>query len=115
MENSRNPEMTENTTLCAKSKCAPSEESKKISIIAYITWIGFAIAFVKGDLKDDYFRFHINQALLLNLVGMAGFFLPLVGLILSMVILVFWIIALCGALKGEMRKVPLIGGIELLN
>lgn len=32
-----------------------------------------------------------------------------------MISLVFWIVALCGAIKGEKRKVPLISDIELLN
>ena len=91
------------------------EESKKLSIIGYLTWIGFAIALIKGDLKDDYFRFHINQSLMIHLAGMAGFFVPVVGLVFSMISLVFWIVALCGAIKGEKRKVPLISEIELLN
>lgn len=93
-----------------------SEQVKKLSITGYLTWIGFAIAMVKGDMKDPYFRFHINQSLIIHLMGMAGFALPF-GLrpVLSIFSLVLWIIAFAGALRGEMKKAPLVGGVELLS
>ena len=42
---------------------------KLYSIISYITWIGWIIAFVFGDRRDRVLKQHINQALALNIIG----------------------------------------------
>jgi uncharacterized membrane protein len=42
---------------------------KLFSIISYITWIGWIIAFVFGDRNDRVLKQHINQALALNIIG----------------------------------------------
>ena len=42
---------------------------KLFSVISYITWIGWIIAFVFGDRKDRILKQHLNQALALNIVG----------------------------------------------
>lgn len=94
---------------------AVSADQKKLSILVYITWIGFIIAMVKGDTADPYFNFHLNQALLINLMAVASFMIPLVGIPITVFGIVCWVIALSGALKGERREAPLIGGIQLIR
>lgn len=42
---------------------------KLFSIVSYITWIGWIIAFVFGDRRDRVLKQHINQALALNILG----------------------------------------------
>jgi len=42
---------------------------KLFSIVSYITWIRWIIAFVFGDRRDRVLKQHINQALALNILG----------------------------------------------
>ena len=44
---------------------------KKITgIVAYITWIGWLIAFLAGDKEGA--KFHLNQALVIILIGLVA-------------------------------------------
>ena len=99
---------------------------KKITgIVAYITMIGWIIAFFAGDKKGA--RFHLNQALVLWLAGIVlgiitnvlTWIIPMVGGILSMAVgialFVFWIMGLISACQDQEKPLPLIGGIVLLK
>lgn len=93
---------------------------KTTSILAYITLIGWLIAFLAGDKEGA--KFHLNQALVLwlaNIInGIIGV-IPVVGtivsLIISIVIFVFWIMGLVSACKDEEKPLPIIGGIQILK
>lgn len=100
--------------------------NKKITdILAYITPIGLIAAFLIGDRKNS--KFHINQALVIWLVGvLAGLVLgfltgfPLIGWIFKIIgwgVEVFcflcWFIGLMGAIFGTEKPVPVLGGIQL--
>ena len=91
---------------------------KKITgIVAYITIIGWAIAYCIGDRKGA--KFHLNQALVLALAelvaGIIGGIIGFVGTILGIVLLVLWVMAIVAAIQGKERAVPLLGGIVLLK
>lgn len=45
-------------------------DKKTTDIVAYLTWIGFIIALVSGDKENS--KFHLNQALVLNLFALIG-------------------------------------------
>lgn len=88
-------------------------------IVSYITWIGLIIAFVMGDRQAS--RFHINQSLVIWIVGtVSGLcgLIPLVGWVISLVggilTLVCWILGLISAVQGTEKAVPILGGIKLL-
>lgn len=94
---------------------------KKITgIVAYITWIGWLIAFLAGDKEGA--KFHLNQALVIMLAslisGVIGC-IPVVGTIISLVagifIFVCWIMGLVAACQGVEKEVPLIGKIKILK
>ncbi|MBR4581625.1 MAG: hypothetical protein IKO32_10370 [Lachnospiraceae bacterium] len=100
---------------------------KATCIWAYITWVGFIIAMCQSC-KDEC-KFHLNQALVLNillsitsLMSWLGF-IPYVGWFLyalvigplSIALSVFWIIAFIGACRGIEKKAPLVGQINLMN
>ena len=91
-------------------------DKKVTGIVAYLTWVGLVLAFVMGDRKGA--KFHLNQALVLNLcslvVGILGGIVSILG-ILNVVILVLWIIGFVGAIQGKEKAVPLLGGIVLLK
>ena len=80
-------------------------------IICYLTWIGFIIAMCIGDREGA--RFHLNQALVLNLFAFLAL-IPFVGWIWGIIVFIFWIMAFIGACNGEERPVPLLGGIKIL-
>lgn len=92
-------------------------DKKVTGIVAYITIIGWAIAYCIGDRKGA--KFHINQALVLALaelvVGIIGKIVGFVGGILGIVLLVLWVIAIVGAIQGKEKAVPLLGDIVLLK
>jgi uncharacterized membrane protein len=75
------------------------------------------IAYVVGDKQGA--KHHLNQGLILNLASIvAGFvskIIPLVGLVLAIIILVLAIMGIVAAAKGEDKKLPIIGDIQILK
>ena len=93
-------------------------DKKTTDIVAYLTWIGFIIALVSGDKENS--KFHLNQALVLNLFALIGTFtwIPIVGIftgLWSLFVFVCWIIGFIGAINGEEKEVPLLGKIKILK
>jgi len=116
-----------------QSGCALQEEYRKegegmskkaTGIVAYISIIGWIIAFLAGDKEGA--KFHLNQALVVdvtmiifNIVAGVLSIIPVIGAILSLVIsvalLVFWIMGLVYAIKEEEKEIPLLGAIKILK
>ena len=98
--------------------------TKKFSIISYITLIGWIIAFVNRDTNDDIVMQHINQSfvilvgqIILSLITRA-FDMGIVAVILSIVslaLLVLWIMGLVRAVKTDGNPLPLVGGLQLFK
>ncbi len=92
---------------------------KTTDIVAYITWIGWIIAFCAGNKQES--KFHLNQALviwLINLVLVVLSYIPIVNIVaavLSLVMFVFWIMGLVYACQGNEKELPLIGAIKILK
>ena len=93
-------------------------------IVAYISIIGWIIAYFAGDREGA--KFHLNQALVLDLsmivVSFATSilaFIPLlgglVGGLLGLAMFVLWIMGIVYAAKEEEKELPLIGMIKLLK
>lgn len=93
-------------------------DKKTTDIVAYLTWIGFIVALVAGDKENS--KFHLNQALVLNLFALIGSFswIPIIGIltgIWSLFVFVCWIIGFVAAINGEEKEVPLLGKIKILK
>lgn len=92
---------------------------KATGIVAYITLIGWLIAFFAGDREGA--KFHLNQALILllaNIVCTLLGYIPIVKYltwIIDIFLFVCWIIGLVAACKEEEKEIPLIGGIKILK
>ena len=87
-----------------------SDKEKSNGIIAYITLIGLIIAFVQNqELKSEYVNFHIRQMIGLSLIGIAVSWIPFIGWIIGLAVIVFWVIGLMGAVGSERKPVPLVG------
>lgn len=100
------------------------EKNKVMAIIGYIIPILFFIPLLSEESKKSPFaKFHANQQLVLLIsafiVNIAGM-IPILGwfIILPFGCLAILIIALIGiinAAKGEMKKLPIIGGFEIIK
>ena len=94
---------------------------KTTDIVAYITIIGWIIAYCAGTKEES--KFHLNQALVLDVAEiilsvLAKIFVGLLGWILGiadLVLFILWIIGLVHACKGEEKEVPILGGIQILK
>lgn len=91
-------------------------DAKTTGIIAYFTWIGWIVALCAGDKEGA--KFHINQALVINLFGLGAAVLgwiPIIGWLYDLFIFVCWVMGLIFACQGEEKEVPLIGKIRILK
>lgn len=92
---------------------------KATGIVAYITWIGWLIAFFAGDREGA--KFHLNQALVLwiaEIVVNILAFIPIVKIVAGIAgifLFVCWILGLIAACKEEEKEIPLIGSIKILK
>lgn len=83
---------------------------KTIGIIAHLTLVGWVIALVvNSENKDELASFYIRQTLGLMLLGIALGWIPIVGWILAIVVFIFFIISLIGAISGKEKLVPILG------
>ncbi len=100
------------------------EGNKILAAISYI-WVLCIVTILCA--KDDAFaRYHANQGLVLLIlnvvVGVAGVilaFIPIIGTIvaglLGIACFVLMVLGIINALKGEMKPLPFIGGIEIIK
>ena len=95
---------------------------KTIAVIAYITWIGWLVAFLKRDKGNAFCTRHINQALTLNLAGIVanwmvsrGGLLSAAGSILDLGILILAILGIVRAAQESAEPLPVIGEIEIIR
>lgn len=86
------------------------EDGKTIAIISYVTLIGWVVALVmNNDKKNTFAKFHIRQSLLLMLVGLVLSFIPIIGWLANIGVLVLWVMALISAINGQEKELPIIG------
>ena len=107
-----------------KKESSDVEKNKPMAIIGYIIPILFFIPLV-SDAKDSPFaKFHANQQLNLLLAAIAvnvvGTVIPFLGWFIilplgSILLIVFAIMGIINAVKGEKKALPLIGGFELIK
>jgi uncharacterized membrane protein len=109
-----------------KASSEDVEKNKAMAIVGYIIPILFFIPLVSEDGKKSHFaKFHANQqlnVLLFLVVGqMLGAILAfiLIGFLVLFVIwigyIVFLIMGIMNVSNGEMKELPVIGGIKLIN
>ena len=89
------------------------ESGKVAAIVSYFSLLGWIVALIlNNDKKSLFAKFHLRQALLLNIVGFVSgllFWIPIVGWALGLGLFVLWIIGLLGAINGEEKSVPYLG------
>ncbi len=97
------------------------EKNKGMAVLAYIL---FFIPMLTEAKDSKFAMFHANQSLVLLIAGLAGLFIsgiiPILGWLflgpaISIAWIVFLILGIVNASKGEMKELPLIGGIHILD
>lgn len=98
------------------------KNSRLWSVLSYITWIGWILAFVLRDRNDPLVRRHINQALILNIVSIVvnifakiGGLLGKLGGLLGILCLVFLVWGIIRAIKGSDEPLPIIGEYQFVQ
>ena len=107
--------------ILSHTKCRGRKMDKKTTgIVAYITWIGWIVAFCAGDKEGA--KFHLNQALVIligQIIAIVINFIPYVGGIVSTILSIFlficWIMGLIYACQDQEKEVPLLGQIKILK
>ena len=99
-----------------------SLDAKTASIICYITLIGLIIALIAGDQNDPFFKFHLNNALVILISGIIlGLvcIIPILGWLVAFAgeifLLVCVILGIISAVNGECKELPLIGKFQILK
>ncbi len=87
--------------------------SKKMTgIVAYLSYIGFILAYLCGDKEGA--KFHLNQALIIHLISLTGF-VPYIGRIVMPLTTILWFIGFIYATREEEKEVPVVGSLRLLQ
>ena len=99
-------------------------DKKTTSIVSYLTFIGWIIAYCAGNKEEA--KFHLNQSLVIYLgclcVAVAAVvlaFIPILGWLAiwaaNIYLLVMWVMGLIAAINDEEKELPLIGQIKILK
>ena len=89
-------------------------DSNLMGALAYLWILSVVMLLVKKD--DPFVKFHARQGLILFLAGIVLSFIPVIGWILNLVILVFDIMGFVNAIGGKQVKLPLVGDLaEKIN
>ncbi len=101
-----------------------AEKNKIMAIVGYIIPILFFIPLVTDAKNSPFAKFHANQQLILLLAAIAvnivGSILPFIGWFIilpfgSIALIILAIIGIINAAKGEMKKLPVIGGFSIIK
>lgn len=84
--------------------------AKLVGVVSYITPIGWIVGIVlHSNNRSEFGAFHLRQSLGIFLTSFALGWIPLVGWVLSMVMIAFLIVGLIYAIQDQMKTVPFIG------
>ena len=115
-----NEENKEVKTQEVKPEAKKTMDAKATGIISYLSIVGWIIAYMAGDKEGA--KFHMNQALVLNIASLILSILSRFGRPISYIVWIaeiglsiLWIIAFISAIKAEEKKVPLLGEIQILK
>jgi uncharacterized membrane protein len=99
------------TSTPAMPPAASTAEDKTVAIVSYFSLIGFIVAIVlNSNKKTKLGAFHLRQMLGLILSSIVCI-IPILGWIIFLGLFVLWIMGLISATKGEMKPVPVLGGM----
>ena len=96
----------------------PATATKKdigrlVAIFSYITPIGWVLALILNlNNKTSLGSFHIRQALLIFVAWMVLSWIPVIGWIIAVVLLILLLMGLMYAINAKEKEVPIIGPLS---
>jgi uncharacterized membrane protein len=123
-ENQEKQEVASEAPASASPTQATTDDVEKNKGMAILAYFLFFIPMLTDAKNSQFAMFHANQGLLVLLAGVivsvVGSIIPLLGWFLilpfgSIFVFVLWIMGIINAAKGEMKELPLIGGIHILD
>ena len=94
------------------------EKNKLYAVLCYLGILILVPLLMEDVKKSPFVKFHLNQGLVMLIAGIiVGFisWIPVIGWLVGIAWLVIWIMAVVWAATGQMKRLPLIGNIELLK
>ena len=93
-----------------------ASSEKVMACLGYFTWIGLVIALLitKGQRRSEFLRFHMNQAIVLDLVALLSL-IPVIGIVVGVACFVARAYCIIGAAQENMWKLPVIGDITIIK
>ncbi|MBR9853177.1 MAG: YtxH domain-containing protein [Algicola sp.] len=89
---------------------ANPESGKTVAIVAHLTLIGWIIAIIMNSSnKTELGSFYVRQTLGIFLIGFVLGIIPIINIIGILIVFVFWIMSLIGAINGNQKPVFLVG------
>ena len=80
------------------------------SIIAHLTLVGWIVALIMNSSeKDPLTSFYLRQTLGLFSILIVGTFVPVIRGLIYLILFVFWVFSLIGAIQGEEKSLPFLG------
>ena len=85
-------------------------DGKNVAIVAHLTIIGWIIALVmNNDKNNDFAAFYIRQMLGIMIIAVLITWIPFFGWLAAIILFVFWIMSLISAIGGEKKEIPVLG------
>lgn len=108
----------------SSSENADQSDVEKNKTMAIASYFIFFLPLVTDAKDSEFAKFHANQSLVLLLVAVVvnivGGIIPFIGWFLILpigwvMVFVFWILGIINANNGEKKRLPLIGGIDIIT
>jgi len=90
-------------------------KNKGVAVITAVLPILFFLPLLT-DAKHSPFAMHYaNRSLLLLIAAIVLTFIPILGWLLNLVTVIFWLIGIIGASSGVLKPLPLVSNLQILK
>jgi uncharacterized membrane protein len=101
------------STMVAKEKSSTGLEENVAGFFCYILGFVSGIVFLVVEKESSFVKFHAKQStvtfLILLVIFLVFWWIPVIGFLLLIAILVLWLFLMIKALQGERYLLPIVG------
>lgn len=109
MDENQNFEEKQQTPSAPEVKPAGAGDENLMAALSYLWILSVVILFVKKD--SDYIKFHAKQGLVLFLTSVVLWFVPVLGWMFQLVVVIGVVVGFIKALTGERFPLPLVADL----
>ena len=88
-------------------KPTTTQDDKLMGALSYLWILSVVMLIIKKD--SQFVKFHAAQGLILFIASIIFWFIPVLGWILNLVIVILIIVGFLKALSGEQWEIPVVG------